>query len=63
MARIGRKLTLLVRRDRTHKLYQRVQVIDQGKSCSECDDRKTQGLGAKGVASFVFEVIAGNVPE
>jgi hypothetical protein len=43
-----------VRGDRTQKLYQRVQVVDQGKSCSDGDKREQHGFTPEFVSRFVF---------
>ena len=56
-------MSLLLRTDRTHKLYQRVHVIDQGKSCGDGDNCKKRGFAPEVVARFVFEIIAGDVPK
>src|ERR1700758_914310 len=63
MVTIGRILSLLLRSDRTHKFYQHVQVIDQGKSCRDGDNCKKRGFTSEIAASFIFEVIAGDVPK
>ncbi len=54
MATNGRKLRLLVRGDRTHKLYQRVHVVDQGKSCGDADEREENGFTLEVVSGLVF---------
>jgi len=59
----GRKLSRLVKTGRTHKFYERVQVIDQGKSCGDGDNCKKRGFAPEIVARFTLEVIASDVPE
>ena len=52
-----------MRGDRTHELYQRVQVVHQGKSCRDSDKCKKRSLTPEVVARFIFQVIAGDVPK
>ncbi len=52
-----------MRGDRTHELYQRVQVVNQGKSCSDSDDREQHALTLEIVPGLVFQVIAGDLPK
>src|SRR5713226_10690685 len=62
-AAICRTLCLLVRGDRTHKLYQYVHVVDQGKSCGDSDDREKHGLALEVVSGLIFQIIAGDPPK
>ena len=43
-----------MRGDRTHELYQRVHVVNQGKSCSDSDDREKHALTLEVVPGLVF---------
>ena len=43
-----------MRADRTHKLYQRVQVVHQGKSYSDGDEYKERAFAPEVVARFVL---------
>jgi len=52
-----------MRGDRTHELYQRVHVVNQGKSCSDSDDREKRALTLEVVSGFVFQIIAGDLPK
>jgi len=52
-----------MRGDCTHELYQRVHVVNQGKSCGDSNDREKDALTLEIVSGFVFQVIAGDLPK
>ena len=52
-----------MRGDRTHELYQRVHVVNQGKSCGDTDDREKHALTLEIVPGLIFQVIAGDLPK
>jgi len=52
-----------MRGDRTQELYQRVHVVNQGKSCGDSDDREQHALTMEIVPGLVFQIIAGDPPK
>ena len=52
-----------MRGDRTQKLYQRVHVVNQGKSCGDSDGREKHALTLEIVPGLVFQIIAGDLPK
>ena len=52
-----------MRGERTHELYQRVHVANQGKSCGDSDGREKDAFTLEIVPGLVFQVIAGDLPK
>jgi len=52
-----------MRGDRTHELYQRVHVVNQGKSCSDSDDREKHALTLEIMLGLVFQITVGDPPK
>jgi len=52
-----------MRGDRTHELYQRVRVVNQGKSGGDTDDREKHALTLEVVSGLVFQIAVGDLPE
>ena len=52
-----------MRGERTHELYQRVHVANQGKSCGDSDGREKDAFTLEIVPGLVFQIIAGNLPK
>ena len=52
-----------MRGDRTHELYQRVHVVNQGKSCGDSNDREQHALTLEIVLGLIFQIIAGDLPK